>query len=87
MALCVFRGKREWASKAIVDLDGNPLGEELLNEIGVEHSKPIRASRFEITLAPEGTVPIFAQIDGEELGATNQCRVEVLPRALTLIVP
>ena len=85
--LIVFRGKREWTSKAIVDLDGNPLTEELLNRIGVEHSKPIRASRFEITLAPEGEVPVFGQIDGEELRAGYQIRIRVEPRALRLIVP
>jgi diacylglycerol kinase family enzyme len=85
--LIVFRGKREWTSKAIVDLDGNPLSEELLNKIGVEHSKPLRASRFEITMAPEGAVPIFAQLDGEECPAMPSCRISVLARALRLIVP
>lgn len=85
--LVVFRGKREWASKAIVDLDGNPVTEEMLNRIGVEHSKPIRASRFELTLAPEGEVAICAQVDGEELECSLQVRIRVEPRALRLIVP
>ena len=30
-----FHGKSEWMSKAIVDIDGNPITEEMLNEIGV----------------------------------------------------
>ncbi len=85
--LVVFRSKREWTSKAIVDLDGNPITEEMLNLVGVEHSKPLRAARFEITLAQEGEVPIAAQIDGEELPCSHQARVTVLPRALRLIVP
>ena len=85
--LITFRGKAEWASKAIVDLDGNPVTEEMLNEIGVEHSRPIRASRFTITLAPETETPIFAQMDGEELPSSASARVTVLPRALRLIVP
>jgi diacylglycerol kinase family enzyme len=85
--LVIFRGKREWASKAIVDLDGNPVTEEMLNKIGIEHSKPIRASRFDITLAAEGEVAVAAQIDGEEYRSTALCRVNVLPRALRLIVP
>lgn len=85
--LIVFRSKREWASKAIVDLDGNPLTEEMLNEIGVEHSKPISANHFDVTLAQEGEVPVFAQIDGEEFPCSYQFRVSVLPRAITLIVP
>lgn len=85
--LITFRGKAEWASKAIVDLDGNPIDEAMLNEIGVEHSRPIRASRFTITLAPESETPIFAQMDGEELASSPIVRVTVLPRALRLIVP
>ncbi len=85
--LVVFRGKREWASKAIVDLDGNPISEELLNRIGVEHSRPLSASRFDITLAAEGSVPVFAQIDGEEIERAPLVHVRVEPRALRLIVP
>ena len=47
--LVPFCGKRDWASKAIVDLEGNPITEELLNELGVEHSKPIRASTMKLS--------------------------------------
>ena len=85
--LITFRGKREWMSKAIVDLDGNPITEEILNTVGVEHSRPIRAARFEISLAPEGEVPIFAQLDGEEFGGSYQSRIAILERPLRLIVP
>jgi diacylglycerol kinase family enzyme len=85
--LIVFRGKREWASKAIVDLDGNPITEEMLNEIGVEHMRPIRGARFDITLAPEGEIPVHAQIDGEEHACSHQSRIVVEPRAIALIVP
>jgi diacylglycerol kinase family enzyme len=85
--LVVFRGKREWASKAIVDLEGNPLTEEMLNAVGVEHSKPLRASNFEITLAQEASVPIAAQIDGEELACSYRIRIAVEKQALRLIVP
>jgi len=82
-----FRGKADWTSKAIVDLDGNPLGEQELNKVGIEHSKPLRASRFDIALVPEGGVPLAAQIDGEEFPATPQVRVEVVARAIRLLVP
>ncbi len=85
--LIVFRGKREWVSKAIVDLDGNPITEEMLNEIGVEHSKPIRGRSFDLRLAPEGEVEIFAQLDGEEHAPSPHVRVDVNARALRLIVP
>jgi diacylglycerol kinase family enzyme len=86
--LVPFRGKRDWASKAIVDLDGNPLTEEMLNEIGVEHSHPIRASRMDLEISdPEGGAPLAAQLDGEEWPAQPRVLIEVAARALRLVVP
>jgi diacylglycerol kinase family enzyme len=85
--LIVFRGKREWLSKAIVDLEGTPLSAERLAKVGVEHSIPLRGSRFEMTLAQEAGVPIAAQVDGEELECSYQVRIQVMERALRLIVP
>ncbi len=86
--LVPFRGKLDWASKAIVDLDGNPVTEELLNQVGIEHSKPIRASRFELTfLEPTGGAPLAAQLDGEEWALSLACSIEVVARAITLVVP
>lgn len=83
-----FCGKRDWVSKAIVDLDGNPLTEDRLNAVGIEHSKPFRAAHIEIAFdVPEGGTVLAAQIDGEEFPATPRVSVEVLPRALRLIVP
>jgi diacylglycerol kinase family enzyme len=86
--LVPFRGKRDWASKAMMDLDGNPLTDEMLAEIGVEHSRPLRASRIELELVPgpmRAEVP--AQIDGEEWVSEPYVAIEVMPRALRLIVP
>jgi diacylglycerol kinase family enzyme len=86
--LVPFRGKRDWASKAIVDLEGGLLSEAMLNEIGVEHSRPIRARRMEISLAaPPGGAPLAAQIDGEEWPPSAEISIEVEARALRLIVP
>lgn len=86
--LVPFRGKRDWASKAIVDLEGNPITEAMLNQIGVEHSHPIRASKMDLTFElPDDGVPLAAQIDGEEWPSSNCVRVEVIPRAIRLIVP
>lgn len=83
-----FRGKRDWASKAIVDLEGNPLTEEMLNAVGIEHSKPFRASRLTMTLhEPEAGAKLAAQIDGEEFFAGDRVEIEVLPKALRLVVP
>ena len=89
--LVPFRGKLDWASKAIVDLEVVPLTEQGLNKVGIEHSKPMRASRMQLSLlAHEGGAPLMAQIDGEEWpsrpGRENVV-IEVIPRALRLIVP
>ena len=76
------------ASKAIVDLEGNPITEEMLNAIGVEHSKPISASNISLSFRVwENTAPFAAQIDGEELSATDRVTIEVVKRALRLVVP
>jgi diacylglycerol kinase family enzyme len=86
--LVPFRGKRDWASKAIVDLEGNPLTEQALNEVGIEHSKPLRASTLELTIYdPPGGAPLATQLDGEEWKAHARVRIEIVPRGLRLIVP
>lgn len=86
--LVPFRGKRDWTSKAIVDLQGNPLTEEVLNAVGIEHSKPLRARVMELELrAPTGGAPLAAQLDGEEWPASPRVRIEAVARALRLIVP
>ena len=83
-----FQGKLDWTSKAIVDLDGNPLTEDMLNAIGVEHSRPFRASKLSIRLTwPAGGASPAAQIDGEEHPASDRATIEVVPRAIRLIVP
>jgi diacylglycerol kinase family enzyme len=83
-----FHGKRDWTSKAIVDLEGNPVTEEMLNEIGVQHSKLFRGGSIELSFElPADGPPLAAQIDGEEFPATLRARIQVLPRALRLIVP
>jgi diacylglycerol kinase family enzyme len=83
-----FRGKRDWASKAIIGLDGNPLTEELLNEVGIEHSRSWRSSSFELELfGPQEGAPLAAQVDGEEWPAESRVWIDVHPRGLRLIVP
>ena len=85
-----FRGKLDWTSKAIVDLDGSPLTEEILNAIGIEHSKPFRASKMDLTFTMPSNGPALAgQLDGEELPAnpTERVTIDVIPRAVRLLVP
>jgi diacylglycerol kinase family enzyme len=88
MEIVPFRGKRDWTSKAIVDLDGNPITEEMLGAVGIEHSKSIAASHIVFDFRRwEGTAPFAAQIDGEEMAATERASIEVVPRAVRLIIP
>jgi diacylglycerol kinase family enzyme len=86
--LVPFVGKMDWASKALIDLSAVPLDQQMLEEIGLEHSKTLRASRMELELfAPEGGAPLAAQLDGEEWPAHAKVSIEVAPRALRLLVP
>ena len=86
--LVPFCGKRDWASKAIVDLQGNPISEQLLNEIGIAHSPHYRARHMSLELfAPAHGAPLAAQIDGEEWPASTKVDITVVARALRLVVP
>jgi diacylglycerol kinase family enzyme len=86
--LVPFRGKRDWTSKAIVDLEGNPINEAFLNELGIEHSKPMRARRMQLRIHdPPGGAPLAAQIDGEEWAADPDVTIDVDARALRLLIP
>jgi diacylglycerol kinase family enzyme len=86
--LVPFVGKLDWTSKAIRDLKVVPLNEEILEEVGLEHSKTLRASRMDLQFfPPEDGAPLAAQLDGEEWPANARVRIEVAARALRLIVP
>ncbi len=85
--LVPFVGKRDWASKALLHVEGNPLTEELLASVGVEHSKGFRFASLVMDLAPDGEVEVAAQIDGEELPPHVRVTIDVEPRALRLVVP
>src|SRR6185436_1160434 len=83
-----FAGKRDWISKALVHWRKSGLSPEGLARIGVTHSQGVSASRIELVLhRHEGGLPIIAQIDDEEFPFTPRVHIDVLPRALRLIVP
>jgi diacylglycerol kinase family enzyme len=88
-----FVGKHDWVSKAIVHLDHTGALSQVLSKVGVSHSKHLSGSKIRIELFVEGGwsrdggSPICAQIDGEEFPATPAVEIEVLPRAVRLIVP
>ncbi len=82
-----FAGKRDWVSKAIVHLDPTGNVRDKLEAIGVRHSEGVRGAIIELEFEEQPGQPLRAQIDGEEFPASPIVRIEVLPRALRLIVP
>jgi diacylglycerol kinase family enzyme len=86
--LVPFVGKNDWVSKAIRDLEFVPLNEELLEDLGLEHSKTLRASTMDLEIFdPPGGLPLATQLDGEEWPAHHRVRIEVAARGVRLIVP
>jgi len=86
--LVPFIGKNDWLSKAIRDLEFVPLNEEILEGIGLEHSKTLRAQVMDLEFfEPEGGAPLATQLDGEEWPASRRVHIEVAPRGIRLIVP
>lgn len=86
--LVPFVGKLDWTSKAIRNLEILPLNEEMLEAIGLEHSKTLRASTMDLTFAEhEGGAPLATQLDGEQWPAHHHVRIEVVRRGIRLIVP
>ncbi len=86
--LVPFVGKRDWASKAIIDLKDVPLDQGMLEEIGLEHSKTLRGSVLDLEIKdPEGGAPLATQLDGEEWPANPRVHIEVVRQGIRLLVP
>jgi diacylglycerol kinase family enzyme len=86
--LVPFVGKNDWVSKAIRDLEFVPLNEDLLEDLGLEHSRTLRASTMDLEIFdPPGGAPLATQLDGEEWPPSHRVRIEVAPRGIRLIVP
>ncbi len=86
--LVPFIGKNDWVSKAIRDLEVVPLNENMLQDLGLEHSKTLRASSMDLEIfCPEGGAPLATQLDGEEWPASHRVHIEVAPRGIRLLVP
>ena len=86
--LVPFVGKNDWVSKAIRDLEFVPLNENLLEDLGLEHSKNMRASVMDLEIfEPADGCPLATQLDGEEWPASHRVRIEVAARGLRLIIP
>lgn len=86
--LVPFVGKLDWTSKAIRDLEVVPLNEDMLEDLGLEHSKTLRASTMDLEFFEHaGGAPLATQLDGEEWPAHHRVRIEVAKQGIRLIVP
>ena len=80
-------GRRDFTAKLVGNLRHSPLGADDLERLGIEHAPPVAGARFELTVRAEGGLLPAAQVDGEEIPPGDRYLVDVVPRALRLIVP
>jgi diacylglycerol kinase family enzyme len=86
--LVPIAGRAELSSKILATLRHGPIDEETLRALGIELSRPARASSMTLTImCPGAPAPPAAQVDGEEFPAGDRFRIDVLPRLLKVIVP
>jgi diacylglycerol kinase family enzyme len=86
--LVAIGGRREWASKALMDLRNNPVTDADLRPFGVEHFQPIQGSEFDVELVhSKGDVDVASQMDGEEWVSGVHFKVTVLARTLPVYSP
>ncbi len=83
-----FRGVRDWTSKLILHHKRNPLTEEMVNRIGVSHSRLYRGAEIKLRfLKPNPGRRLLAQLDGEEFPPADTFSIRVHRGLLNLIVP
>ncbi len=80
-------GKRDFTSKMLATFRHSPINEADLEAIGIEYSKPVPGAKFVLTILHPGEDAPAAQIDGEEFLTGDKYQIDVLRRALCIIVP
>lgn len=78
-------GRRDFGAKLLGGLRRSPVGVDDLSKLGFIHAPAVAGSTFDLVV--RGTPLPAVQIDGEEIPAGDHYRIEVVPRALRLIVP
>jgi diacylglycerol kinase family enzyme len=78
-------GRRDFGTKLLGSLRRSPVGVDDLQLLGFTHAPPVSGAHFDL-MVRSGTLPA-AQCDGEEIPAGERYRIDVVPRALRLIVP
>lgn len=86
--VAAFPDEPSWLWKAAVDMGGGDVLAGWLRARGQGLVKPFRISRLTLRFnVPRGASLPPLQLDGEELPGSERAEIEVLPRALRLIVP
>lgn len=80
-------GRRDLVGKLLGAMRHVPVGMDDLERLGIEHAPAIAGSKIELTVRTEAGVLPAAQIDGEEIPAGDRYVIDVIARALRLIVP
>jgi diacylglycerol kinase family enzyme len=80
-------GRRDFTAKLLGGLRHSPIGPAELESVGIESEAAVAGARLELTIRTEGGVLPAAQVDGEEIPAGDRYVVDVMTRALRLIVP
>ncbi len=80
-------GRRDFGTKMLGGLRRSPVGVDDLAALGFTHEPAIAGAKFDLAVHTAGGNLPAAQVDGEELPAGDRYSIEVMPRALRLIVP
>ena len=86
--LVPMQGHRDLTMKLVSTLRHNSLTQDDLRAIGLKSLPPIPGSRLTLTVInPGAPEPPPAQIDGEEMPASDRYQISVWPRSLRILVP
>jgi diacylglycerol kinase family enzyme len=80
-------GRRDLVGKLLGTMRHVPVGMDDLERLGIEHAPAVAGSKIELTVRSEGGFYPAAQIDGEEIPAGDRYVIDVIARALRLVVP
>jgi diacylglycerol kinase family enzyme len=80
-------GRRDFTAKLLGTMRRVPVGLDDLQKLGIEHAPAIAGTHLELSVRAEGGIIPAAQIDGEEIPAGDRYTIDVVARALRLIVP
>jgi diacylglycerol kinase family enzyme len=85
--LVPITGRRDFTAKLLGTMRHVPVGMDDLERLGIEHAPAIAGTTMELTVRGDAGILPAAQIDGEEIPAGDRYFIEVIARALRLIVP